>query len=153
MKKYELTTSTKTVLGRKLFQIKALVSFEDVEVGDLGGYIEKEDNLDHNGNAWILGDACVFGDNDHLVVGPIGSRKAYTTFYRRKDGTTMVACGCFHDTLEAHAKRMAEVYGGSVHGKIYAAAIEFAKAVMNTDPAEGREEDGKVRSLRNAKLQ
>ena len=45
MKKYELTTNTKMLFGRKLFQIKALVSFGDVTAGDLGGYIEKEENL------------------------------------------------------------------------------------------------------------
>ena len=31
MKKFELTTNTKIFLGRKLFQIKALVSFGDVK--------------------------------------------------------------------------------------------------------------------------
>ena len=36
MKKYELTTNTKMHLGRKLFQIKALVSFGDVKKGELG---------------------------------------------------------------------------------------------------------------------
>lgn len=34
MKKYELTTNTKMRFGRKLFQIKALVSFGDVTAGD-----------------------------------------------------------------------------------------------------------------------
>nr|DAK60598.1 MAG TPA: Putative transferase, nesg, ydcK, Structural Genomics.38A [Caudoviricetes sp.] len=62
MKKYELTTNTKMHLGRKLFQIKALVSFGGVEKGDLGGYIEKEDNLEHSGNAWVSGDALVYGN-------------------------------------------------------------------------------------------
>ncbi len=45
MKKYELTTDTKTFLGRKLFRIKALISFGDVKAGDMGGYVEKESNL------------------------------------------------------------------------------------------------------------
>ena len=62
MKKYELTTNTKMRFRRKLFQIKALVSFGDVTAGDLGGYIEKEENLSHNGDAWISGDAQVYGD-------------------------------------------------------------------------------------------
>ena len=38
MKKFELTTNTKVFLGRKLFQIKALISFSDVKEGELGGY-------------------------------------------------------------------------------------------------------------------
>lgn len=68
MRKYELTTNTKMKFGRKLFQIKALVSFGDVATGDLGGYIEKEENLSHEGNAWVYdraqvcGDALVFSD-------------------------------------------------------------------------------------------
>ena len=62
MKKFELTTEFITFLGRKLFRIKALVSFGDVEAGDLGGYIEKESNLDQDGNAWVFGDAKVFGN-------------------------------------------------------------------------------------------
>ena len=58
-KKFELTSNTKIFLGRKLFQIKALVSFEDVKEGDFGGYIEKEENLSHDGDAWVYGNAKV----------------------------------------------------------------------------------------------
>ena len=61
-KKFELTSNFKVFLGRKLFQIKALVSFGDVKEGDLGGYIEKEENLSHCGNAWVYGNAKVYGD-------------------------------------------------------------------------------------------
>ena len=61
-KKFELTSNFKVFLGRKLFQIKALVSFGDVKEGDLGGYIEKEENLSHDGNAWVCGDAKVYGN-------------------------------------------------------------------------------------------
>ncbi|WP_302803004.1 hypothetical protein [Eubacterium ventriosum] len=59
MKKFELTTNTKMFLGKKLFQIKALINFGDVEAGELGGYIEKEENLDYDGDAWVSGNACV----------------------------------------------------------------------------------------------
>ena len=59
MKKFELTTNTKIVFGKKLFQIKALVSFRNVEKGDLGGWIEKEENLSQEGNAWVYGNARV----------------------------------------------------------------------------------------------
>lgn len=57
MKKFELTTDTKMYFGRKLFRIKAVVSFGNVTVGDLGGYIEKECNLSHSGDAWVCNDA------------------------------------------------------------------------------------------------
>ena len=63
MKKFELTDEFVTnVFGKKLFRIKALVAFGNVEKGELGGFIEKEDNLSHGGNAWVYGDAQVSGD-------------------------------------------------------------------------------------------
>ena len=62
MRKYEMTANTKMYFGRKLYQIRALVNFEDIKAGDLGGYIEKEENLSHNGYAWVLNNACVFGN-------------------------------------------------------------------------------------------
>ncbi len=61
MKKFELTTDTKMFLGRKLFRIKALISFGNVKVGDMGGYIEKEENLSQSGDAWVSGNAEVYG--------------------------------------------------------------------------------------------
>src|SRR5574344_2137177 len=60
MKKYELTTESKEYYGRKLFRIKALVSFGNVKEGELGGWIEKEQNLSHFGNAWVGGNAQVY---------------------------------------------------------------------------------------------
>ena len=68
MKKYELLAESKTnFYGRDLFRIKALVSFTTVsgykvEAGDIGGWIEKESNLSHEGNAWVYGDAEVRGN-------------------------------------------------------------------------------------------
>ena len=63
MKKFELTTEFITnFLGTKLFRIKALVEFGEVEKGELGGFVEKEENLDHDGDAWVSGDARVYGD-------------------------------------------------------------------------------------------
>ena len=53
MKKFELTTESKiNIFGKKLFRIKALISFGNVREGDTGGWVEKEENLSHSGNAW-----------------------------------------------------------------------------------------------------
>ena len=41
MKKYELTSETKVVFGRTLHRIRALISFGNVEAGELGGWVEK----------------------------------------------------------------------------------------------------------------
>ena len=63
IKKFELDLSSKiTVFGIELFRIKALISFSDVEKGELGGYVEKEENLSHSGNAWVYDDARVSGN-------------------------------------------------------------------------------------------
>ena len=59
-KKFELTTDTKIAFGRKLFRIKALIDFGNVNKGELGGYVEKEENLSHEGNAWISGNAEIY---------------------------------------------------------------------------------------------
>lgn len=50
MKKYELTEEKKVFLGTTLYRIRALKDFElldgaIIHAGDLGGWIEKEDNL------------------------------------------------------------------------------------------------------------
>ena len=48
--------------GRKLYRIKALKDFSNVQEGEFGGYIESERNLSHKGNAWVYGDAHVYGN-------------------------------------------------------------------------------------------
>ena len=50
--KYELTSETKAYNGVTLYRIKALKSFDDVEMGSLGGWIASENNLSQKGNAW-----------------------------------------------------------------------------------------------------
>lgn len=69
MKKYELTSECKTLdNGTKLFRIRALRDFSNVKAGQLGGWVEKEGNLSHEGDAWVYdyaivcGKARVFGD-------------------------------------------------------------------------------------------
>lgn len=53
------------ILPRRIFtttvyRIVALRSFADVHRGDLGGYIEKENNLSQTGSCWVYDNACVF---------------------------------------------------------------------------------------------
>ena len=62
MKKFEMTSESIVHIGRTLYRIKALIDFGNVKAGELGGYIEKEDNLSHLSNAWVSGDARVSGD-------------------------------------------------------------------------------------------
>ena len=64
-KKYELTDEfIEHWSGKKLYRIRALVTFGSVVVGQLGGFVESEKNLDQSllGNAWVFDDAQVYGD-------------------------------------------------------------------------------------------
>ena len=62
MKKYELTDETIVIGGKILHRIRALRDFAEVKAGDIGGYIENENNLSHEGNAWVSDKACVSGN-------------------------------------------------------------------------------------------
>ena len=67
-KKYEmLQDQTIEWCGRTLYRIRALRDFGNVRAGDVGGYIECERNLSQDGNAWVCGDARVYGNT--LVCG------------------------------------------------------------------------------------
>ncbi len=62
MKKFELTADRIEEKGVTLHRIKALIDFGDVKAGELGGYVEKEENLSQYGNAWVYRHAKVFGN-------------------------------------------------------------------------------------------
>lgn len=72
-RKYELTNETINVDGYTLHRIKALRSFNDIKAGDLGGFIDSEENLSQEGVSWVYDDAKVFEDamvlGDALVAG------------------------------------------------------------------------------------
>ena len=61
-RKYEITGETRIFLGKTLYRIKALINFGSVSAGDLGGWIENEKNLSQDDNAWVSGNALVYGD-------------------------------------------------------------------------------------------
>ena len=163
MKKYELTSETKNVFGHILYRIKALSSFGCVSAGDLGGFLESEKNLSQNGDAWVYGNAEVYGDarvygdawvsgnaevygdarvyGDAWVygnaevseigaifwIGAIGSRNDTATFFRCRDGSIKVVCGCFFGNLDEFAKKVRKTHGDNDHAKVYMLAIEMAK--------------------------
>ena len=105
MKKFELTSEFITnIFGTKLFRIRALVEFGNVEAGELGGYVEKQENLDHDGDAWVYGDA------DYAYAHGFGSVNRTTTFFRLKDGGVGVRCGCFYGTLDEFREKVRETH-------------------------------------------
>ena len=63
MKKYEILYDNKIeILGHTLYRIRACKDFGDVEAGDLGGYIEKPENLSQEGDCWVYDNARVYGN-------------------------------------------------------------------------------------------
>ena len=61
-KKYKLTDETIKLNGVTLYRIEALKDFGEIKKGDKGGFIESENNLAHEGDAWVSDNAHVYGD-------------------------------------------------------------------------------------------
>ena len=137
MKKFEFTGETKTIslLFRTatLHRIRAVAEFGLVKIGDLGGWIEKEENLSHEGKAWVWGNAKVWGNAEvfsasHvLVIGAIGSRDDFTTFFRDKDNEITVKCGCFLGKIDKFLEKVTRTHGDSKYALVYRAAVEVAR--------------------------
>ena len=63
MKKYKiLEDGSIKFRGKSLCRIQALIDFADVKAGDIGGYVESENNLSHEGEAWVYDNAIVCDD-------------------------------------------------------------------------------------------
>ena len=143
MKKFEFTGETKTISlffrTATLHRIRAVAEFGLVKIGDLGGWIEKEENLSHEGKAWgcgdaevcgdakVLGNAKVFSASHVLVIGAIGSRDDFTTFFRDKDNEITVKCGCFLGKIDKFLEKVTQTHGDSKYALVYRAAVEVAK--------------------------
>ena len=71
--KYILTEHKLKWCSFVMTRIRAIRSFKDVKEGDLGGYVENENNLGQEGDCWISGEArCVgraFVSDNALVSG------------------------------------------------------------------------------------
>ncbi len=57
--KYIFTGLTREFCGKTLYQIQAIKDFGDVKKGDIGGWIENEKNLSHEGECWVYDEAIV----------------------------------------------------------------------------------------------
>ena len=154
MKKFELTTDSKILFGRKLFRIKALVSFGNVGAGDIGGFVEKEENLSQDGDAWVSGDAWVYGnamvygnarvsgnamvsDNvDYTTIKGFGSEFRNTTFFKCKDGKVRTQCGCFYGTLDEFREKVKQTHGESKFAKEYLMIADLMEYHFKGDDEE-----------------
>ena len=150
--KYEMLYYDKIEMeGHTLYRIKALKDFKNVKTGDLGGYIERKENLSQKGNCWVYGDArvcgnaCVCGNarvcgdakinkiSDVLCISPIGSRNDTTTFFKTKDNNICVKCGCFTGTIDNFLGAVEETHGENKHAKAYKLACELARVQIDLE--------------------
>ena len=122
MKKYELTTETLQFAGRTLHRIKAVKDFDFIQAGEFGGWIEKEENLSQDDNAWIYYNAMVFGNANVFGNAKVyGYAKVYD--YAKVYGYAKVFGN-------ANVSDYAEVYGNAnVFG--YAKVSDYAKVYGN----------------------
>lgn len=134
--------------GHIVYRIKAVRDFDTVRAGELGGYIEAEDNLSHDGYCWVGGDAIVYGDaevKDDAFVGGL----AYVGNYALICGNAVVRdCALVGDwaeirgcvTVEGHACISGETFlhndayiGGEAHVSGDADIGGQAKVVRDDD--------------------
>lgn len=123
---------------RKLYRIKALKDFRDVRKGTVGGYIEYEQNLSQQGNAWIYddaqvygnaqvsGNARVYGNNAVVWFSNVGTENGTLTVYCGKDGL-IATRGCFTGSVEEFLTKSAEVHDEKTKRE-YELLIEVARS-------------------------
>lgn len=79
------------------------------------------------GNAKVWGNAEVFSASHVLVIGAIGSRDDFTTFFRDKDNEITVKCGCFLGKIDKFLEKVTQTHGDSKYALVYRAAVEVAR--------------------------
>ena len=156
-KKYEFTGEIKVVFGINFKQIRAIINFGCVVAGEIGGWIECEENLSQSGDAWVSGNAMVYGnamvdgnakvfgdaevsgnaevkkDDDYMVIGGAGRYNRFTTFFKCRDKTIKVICGCFFGTIIEFRAKVKETHNGNKHEKVYLAMADMAELQIGND--------------------
>lgn len=98
MKKYEFTGEVKSIDEKMLHRIRAVrdIPEHNVKAGDLGGWLETEENLSHNGAAWVMNTAYVMGKARVMGKALVADSalvmdSAYVTGKARVTGKALVA--------------------------------------------------------------
>ena len=112
-KKYILTDDVIDFNVHTLHRIKAVRDFDYVKSGDLGGFIESEKNLDHDGDAWVR------KPSDIALIKGFGSEFRTTSFFRCVDGLVRCRCGCFYGTVDESRSKVRKTHGNSKYAKEY----------------------------------
>ena len=151
-KKYEFVEGDEKVLpnGVTVRRIRSLAFIADttfspaVEVGELGGYIQSESNLEIivSSDAWVYGNACVYGDarvygdacvyNDGLVfwVSKVGYENGTLTVYNTTSNDILVTRGCFIGTPDEFLTASRKKHDADTHEE-YQLLIKVATSRIN----------------------
>ena len=143
-KKYELTEETLAVDGHVLHRIKALRDFGNVKKGNIGGWIEGQENLSHDDDCWVYGNAEVYGNakvlgnaevhgnaevekkSDYIVFKNWWSSGRYFTWTRSNDKWRV---GCFYGTGEELIKK---AYNDSEEkGREYERVVKYVESIKS----------------------
>ena len=130
-RKYKLTDDCIQYEGHKLYRIQSLRSFSNVKEGELGGYIESEDNLSHDGMCWVYEEAKVFGNakvyknGDYIVFKNWWSSGRYFTWTRSNNKWKV---GCFCGT---GAELINKAYEDSeLSGREYERVVKYVESII-----------------------
>ena len=147
---------------RALVAIPATIFSPAVAPGELGGYIQKESNLDVYGYAWVYGDARVYGDawvygdarvcgnafvcgnalvyDDGLIfwASMVGTENGTLTVYNAKGNDLLVTRGCFFGTPAEFLAKSAEEHDKRTHCE-YSLLIEVATSRIEAARAKLKE--------------
>ena len=148
-KKYRLTGNHIKRGEKILYQIEALKDFGDVKAGDLGGYIESEENLSLYDNAWVYGDAQVLGNGQVFGDAQIKSARDYIVFknwwssgryFTWTRSNNMWKVGCFYGTGEELIKK---AYNDSeISGREYERIVRYVESILADEKRKENEPIG-----------
>ena len=109
--KYKITDETIKYLGKILHRIEALYTFDDVKIGNKGGFIESENNLSQEGTCWIYNNAKVL---EKAVVS--GDARIYDNAVIR--GNALIYDNA-EVTIRAAVRGNAKIYGNAyINGNV-----------------------------------
>lgn len=142
-KKYKLTDETIKLNGVTLYRIEALKYFGEIKKGDKGVFIESENNLAHEGDAWVSDNAHVYGDalvrgyacvcgnaeisnkSDYIVFQNWWSSGRYFTWTRSNN---MWSVGCFYGTGEELIKKAYK--DSELSGREYERVVRYVESIL-----------------------
>jgi NDP-sugar pyrophosphorylase family protein len=146
IKKYVFTDETQVYEMRTLRRIKAITDFGSIKSDQLGGWLESENNLSHEGECWVYNDAKVY-DNarvyDNAKIFNNAEISGVAQVYENatvSDNAKISKCAQVYGNAKVrdnvHAMDVVKIYGDAlVFGSawVYCFAQIYGKAVVTNN--------------------